>query len=45
MRRKVLAPHPVPAGHRPDCLDGRWLIAEGLALTALTVPATRSAER
>ncbi|MBT2457823.1 4'-phosphopantetheinyl transferase superfamily protein [Streptomyces sp. ISL-86] len=38
---RILAPYSPTGGGRLDRLDGRWLVRDGLALAAITVPAAR----
>ncbi|MFF8845294.1 4'-phosphopantetheinyl transferase [Streptomyces sp. NPDC015127] len=40
---RLLVRHPLPDGGHLDRLDGRWLVRDGLALTAIAVHASRLA--
>lgn len=38
-RARLLVPGPVIDGERPEYLDGRWKVSQGLAIAAIAVPA------
>jgi 4'-phosphopantetheinyl transferase EntD len=39
-RAELLVPGPVLGGRRVDCFEGRWIVGQGLAATAVTVAHT-----